>query len=106
MEAEMEFMQSVGVGLLEVVMVEEEELVGGGAAEIWAEEAVTVASGETVAVMVSFKFDGGDVVSVTNETEVTQQVEVTKVEPSLASVTEFVVVDKPDGIFDMPVEGE
>lgn len=55
------------------------------------EELVMVASG--VAVMVSLELQGGDVVLVTDETDVTALVEVT--EPSLTS-----------GMFDMVVEGE
>lgn len=107
-EAETEFMQSVDVGLVAVVMEEEGvELGGGRAAENRVEEVITGASGETAAVMVSLESDVVDVVSGTDEIELTQLVVVTGVESSLAAVTELVVVvDKPDGVSDMLVEGE
>lgn len=53
MEAEIEFTQSVDVGL--VVVVEEVEVVGGRAKEIRGEEEVTEATGETAVEMVSLE---------------------------------------------------
>ena len=105
-------MHSVGVGLLVLVVMGggegemEVELVGGRAAEIRVEKLVMEASGETVAIMASFELAGGNVVSVTDETKVTQLVALTEVESSPASVSKWVVVDKPKGIFDLLVEGE
>lgn len=61
------------------------------------------ARAEAAVVMVSL--GGGDVVLVSDETNVTEQ-EVTEGESSLASVTEFVLADKPEGISDVLVEGE
>lgn len=78
MEAEIEFMQSVDVGL--VVVVEEVEMVGGRAKEIRGEEEVIVATGETAVEMVSLELGGGDVVFVTDEAKGTELVEVTEVE--------------------------
>lgn len=61
------------------------------------EEVVMVVSGKAVSL--------GDAVLGTDESGVTALVEIRK--PSLASVTESVVVDKPDiGMLDMVVEGE
>lgn len=103
MEGVTEFMQSVDVGLVVVVVVEEMELVGGRAEE---DEVIMGPSGVTGVVMVSLEFRGGDVVLVTDGTKVTEQAEVTEVDSSPASGTDLVVVDKPDGISDVLVEGE
>lgn len=97
--AEVEFMQSVDVGL--VAVVEEVALVEGRAGETMVEELVTGVSGETGVVMVSLELGGRDVVLVTDETEVTEIVEVTETEvkSSLATVaTER--VEKSDGVSD------
>ena len=99
-EVEIEFMQSVDVGL--VVMVEEVVLVVGGAVQTRVGELVMGASGESGVVMVSLELGGGDVFLVTEETKVTGQVEVADTEKSsLATVTEL--VETSDGVSDMLV---
>lgn len=89
-EVQTESMQSLDVGLVVVVVVEEVELVGGNAEETREDEGV----------MVSLVSGGGDVV-LTAATKVTEPTEVTEVESSLATVTELVVA----AISDVLVEG-
>lgn len=81
---EVEIMQLVDVGLV-VVVVEEVEMVGGRAEEIRVEGEVMEATGETA----SIELRGGDVVSVTDETKVTELEEVTRVGSLQASVAEL-----------------
>lgn len=90
MEAAAEFMQSVLVGLVVVVV------------GVRAEGVVMEATGETVVVMASLVLGGGDAVSVTDETTVTQLADVTVVEMSVASA----VVHKPDDTSDTLAEGD
>lgn len=101
-EVEMDFMQSVIVGLVVSVVVEGVEVVGGRAVETgtnWEVELVSGVSGEAVVVtaavsVVLFESGGGDVVLATEETGSTEHVVVTetKVESSLAEVADVLVV--------------
>lgn len=99
-DVETEFM--VDVGLIASAVVEEVEVVGGRAAELAVEEQVMGASCETAAVIISLELGGGDVVVVTNESDVTELLDVTEVD----SATGLMVVDEPDGISDVLVEGK
>lgn len=100
---DVEFM--LDVGLVVSAVVEEGEVVGGRAAEIMVEEQVMGASCETAAVIISLELGGGDVVVVTNESDVTELLDVTEVGSSRVSAAGLMVVDKPSGISDVLVEG-
>lgn len=97
-------MHSLVAGLVVSVVVEEVEVVqGGGGVEIEVEKVVTGVSRETAALIVSLELRRAivAVVVVTNESDVTEPVDVTDGGSSLASVTELI-----DGISDVLLEGE